>query len=95
MQKDFYQFYLSQHQNPICRRLHFFGTIVALIFLLSSFVTQKWSLLFGALFGGYGPAWVGHFFFEKNRPATFKYPLQSFFSDFRLFYDILRGKIPW
>ena len=95
MKEDFYQFYLSQHQNRTCRRLHFVGTIIAMIFLVSSILTQKWILLIGALFGGYGPAWIGHFFFEKNRPATFKYPLKSFMSDFRMFYEILTRKIPW
>ncbi|KWS06849.1 putative transmembrane protein [Lysobacter capsici AZ78] len=90
---EFYPFYLSEHSNRISRRLHFIGSWGVLILLaLAIFSGRPW-LLLGALVCGYGFAWVGHFFFEKNRPATFKHPLYSFVGDWVMFKDILTGKI--
>ena len=74
--KQFYPYYLSEHMNPICRGLHFIGTLCVIGIIIISFDNIK--ALFIAPVCGYGFAWVGHFFFEKNRPATFKYPLYSF-----------------
>ena len=90
---DFYPFYLSEHQDRTCRRLHFAGTILALACLLFFLFTLSWKALLAVLICGYGFAWVGHFFFEKNRPATFHYPLYSLFGDFVMAKDILTGKI--
>tara|TARA_B100000945_G_C20370386_1_gene591774 strand:- start:50 stop:382 length:333 start_codon:yes stop_codon:yes gene_type:complete len=88
--KQFYPFYLSEHMNPVCRGLHFIGTfIVAIVILLSIF--QIKFLLFAPIFG-YGFAWIGHFFFEKNKPATFSYPLYSLIADWVMFKDIFFGK---
>jgi len=92
--RDFYPFYLSEHANRVSRRLHFTGTSVALGLLIAAFVTQHWWLLGLALVQGYAFAWVGHFFFEHNKPATFKYPAFSLMGDWRLWWDILRRKIP-
>ncbi|ATE73159.1 DUF962 domain-containing protein [Lysobacter capsici] len=90
---EFYPFYLSEHSNRTSRRLHFIGSWGVLILLaLAIFSGRPW-LLLGALVCGYGFAWVGHFFFEKNRPATFKHPLYSFVGDWVMFKDILTGKI--
>lgn len=94
-QKDFYQFYLSQHKNKICRRLHFLGTSFSILSLLVILFFYEINFLFIPLLFGYLPAWVGHFFFEKNKPATFKYPFKSLFGDFRMFFEMLTGKIPW
>jgi hypothetical protein len=91
--KEFYPYYLSEHANSTCRRLHFIGTslvIGCLVMWLRSGIGW-WGL--GALFCGYGFAWVGHFFFEKNKPATFKYPFYSFVSDWVMYKDMLTGKI--
>jgi hypothetical protein len=90
--KEFYPYYLSEHQDPTCRRLHFIGTAL-LFFILGAaiFYGNYWILLLIPVVG-YGFAWVGHFFFEKNKPATFKYPFYSLASDFVLFYDLLTGK---
>src|ERR1700712_178753 len=72
---EFYLFYLSEHSDPICRRLHFAGSTLALVCLVALIVTRNpWWLLAGLLCG-YGFAWVGHFAFEKNQPASFKQPL--------------------
>tara|TARA_X000000368_G_C22955714_1_gene678662 strand:- start:109 stop:414 length:306 start_codon:yes stop_codon:yes gene_type:complete len=88
--KEFYPFYLSEHKHPICRGLHFIGTISVILIILFSFINIKILLLAPLL--GYGFAWIGHFFFEKNRPATFSYPLYSFIGDWVMFKDILIGK---
>jgi hypothetical protein len=92
---EFYPFYLSEHSNRTSRRLHFIGSCgVLILFALALALAQArpW-LLLAALLCGYGFAWVGHFFFEKNRPATFKYPFYSFAGDWVMFKDILTGKI--
>jgi len=89
----FYPFYLSEHSNRACRRLHFIGTTLALILILHALATLDFWWLLGALLVGYGFAWVGHYFFEKNRPATFKYPLYSLCGDWVMWSEILRGKI--
>lgn len=92
---DFYPFYLDEHKNLVSRRLHFVGTSIALIILVTAVVTQSWWLLALALIQGYAFAWVGHFFFERNRPATFKYPAYSLMGDWRLWWEILSGKRPF
>ena len=88
--EEFYPFYLSEHMNPICRLLHFSGTFSVIIILIGSIIINFKIILYAPLFG-YGAAWVGHFFFEKNKPATFKYPLYSFIGDWVMFKDILLG----
>ena len=92
---DFYPFYLSEHSNRTCRRLHFIGSTIALVLLFTTVFEQIWWLFVVAVVQGYGFAWVGHFFFERNRPATFKYPGFSFMGDWRLWWEILTGKIPF
>jgi hypothetical protein len=90
--KEFYPFYLTEHQNTTSRRLHFIGTSLFFIILIYGVFTAQWNLLWLCPIAGYGFAWVGHFFFEKNKPATFKYPLWSLLSDFKLYFQILAGK---
>lgn len=91
--RDFYPFYLSEHSDRICRRLHFAGTSLALLCLLQAIESlNAWWLLAGLL-GGYGFAWIGHFFFEKNRPATFIHPCYSFVGDWVMWRDMLVGRI--
>jgi hypothetical protein len=89
----FYPFYLSQHQNIICRRLHFFGSLSILLVLGFIIFSASWLLLLLLPLIGYGFAWIGHFYFEKNRPATFIYPFYSFIGDWVMFKDMLSGKI--
>lgn len=93
--KEFYPFYLSEHQNTISRRLHFIGTSIVIFLALSVLFSKQLGLLLLIPLVGYGFAWVGHFFFEHNRPATFSYPFYSLMGDFRLFYDMLTGKQPF
>lgn len=90
---EFYPYYLSEHSNRSCRRLHFVGTSLALGCLAAAILTLNAWWILGALFSGYLFAWIGHFFFEKNRPATFKYPFYSFLGDWVMFKDMLTGKI--
>jgi hypothetical protein len=90
---DFYPFYLTEHANRTSRRLHFVGTSVAVALLLAVLVTRVWWLAAAALLQGYAFAWIGHFFFEHNKPATFKHPLLSFMGDWRLWWEILTGKV--
>ncbi len=88
--KEFYPYYLSEHLHPICRLLHFIGTGGVIVLLTISISTQK-NLWIYAPLCGYSFAWIGHFVFEKNKPATFKYPLYSFIGDWVMFKDILLG----
>ena len=90
---EFYPFYLSQHANLACRRLHFVGSLIIVFLVFYIVFTSKWLLLFLIPVIGYGFAWVGHFFFEKNRPATFTYPVYSLIGDWVMFKDMLVGKI--
>jgi hypothetical protein len=90
---DFYPLYLSQHSNRSCRRLHFAGTTLGLLAALHAFSTLHFWWLLAGVAGGYAFAWAGHFFFEKNRPATFTHPLYSFMGDWAMWKDILTGKI--
>ena len=90
--KEFYPFYLSQHQGFMTRLLHFIGTALVIISFIAFLFTLNWRYFVAIPFLGYGFAWVGHFFFEKNKPATFQYPGYSLASDFKLFFDLLTGK---
>ncbi len=90
---DFYPFYLSEHSNRISRRLHFIGTLLVIVTAFYSLLSGRYLLLLLLPIIGYGFAWVGHFFFEKNKPATFIYPVYSLAGDFVMFKDILTGKI--
>jgi hypothetical protein len=90
---DFYPYYLQEHSNITCRKLHFIGTCGVISLLLLFFFTGNLMLLAALPFIGYGFAWVGHFVFEKNRPATFKHPFYSLIGDFRMFWDILTGRL--
>ncbi|HET6789368.1 MAG TPA: Mpo1-like protein, partial [Aquabacterium sp.] len=79
--QEFYPFYLSQHENRVCRRLHVVGSLLVLALLASVITTGQWLALWLLPLLGYGFAWVGHFAFERNKPATFQYPLYSFMGD--------------
>jgi hypothetical protein len=92
---EFYPYYLSEHENPTCRRLHFVGSTIGLACAATGIMHGRLGFLPLGLVVGYGCSWVGHFFFEKNRPATFRYPLYSFIGDWVMWKDIITGRIKW
>ncbi len=83
--EEFFPFYLREHSKPVTRGLHYFGSTLALGSVAAALATQMWWLIAVALVAGYGPAWVAHFFFEKNRPATFTYPFWSLRGDYHMY----------
>lgn len=89
----FYPYYLTEHADATNRLLHFTGTGLVIAFFIAGIVLQNWWLMVVIPFCGYGFAWVGHFFIERNRPATFTYPLYSMGSDFVMFWHILTGQL--
>ncbi len=91
--REFYPFYLSEHRNRTCRRLHFIGSccVLVVIAVVLAGASAWWLLLLPVI--GYGFAWIGHFAFEKNRPATFRHPLYSLAGDWVMFWQILTGKL--
>ena len=89
---EFYPFYLSEHENQTSRRLHFIGTSIGALLLVAAVVLLKWWIVVVALAQGYTFAWIGHFFFEHNKPATFQYPFFSFRGDGRLWWETLTGR---
>jgi hypothetical protein len=90
--QEFWPFYVSQHSRSSTRALHFAGTTMVLGSLAAGLLVAPWCALLAPVVG-YGPAWIGHFFFEKNRPATFTYPLWSLRGDFRMYVLILTGRM--
>jgi hypothetical protein len=90
---EFYPYYLREHSHPTCRRLHVLGTTLVLVALAAGAVTASWAWVASVPFLGYGPAWAGHFFFEKNRPATFRYPFYSLAGDFRMYWETVTGRL--
>jgi hypothetical protein len=90
---EFWPFYVGEHRNPVCRTLHYFGTSLGLLTLLTALFQSSLWLFPLALVFGYGPAWVGHFFIEHNRPASFRYPLWSLLADFKMLSLAVRGRM--
>ena len=91
--KSFYSYYLAEHSDVNNRLLHFLGTLLFFICLFAGIITRNWWLFALIPFVGYGLAWAGHYFIEKNRPATFTYPLFSLASDFVMFWHMITGQI--
>ncbi|MCA1929865.1 DUF962 domain-containing protein [Rheinheimera sp.] len=90
---EFYPYYLSEHQNPVCRRLHYIGSTLVLAILAALSLTGLWGYWWLMLLAGYGFAWLGHFKFEHNKPATFKYPFYSLAADWVMYKDFLTGQL--
>lgn len=90
--KDFYPFYLGEHSNSTCRRLHVLGTSLSVVLAGAAILSRKPKLLLAVPAAGYGCAWLGHFAFEKNRPATFQFPVWSLRGDFKMWFEVLTGR---
>jgi len=90
---EFYPYYLAEHANLTCRRLHVIGSTWVILVMIFAVWSRNWYLLWLIPVIGYGFAWVGHFFFEKNKPATFKYPLYSLAGDWVMYWQVITGKI--
>jgi len=91
--KEFYPFYLKEHTDKINRILHFIGTSILIVFIIYMVITKQYNMLWFSPLIGYSFAWIGHFVFEKNRPATFKHPLWSLISDFKMWFELLTRKL--
>ena len=91
---DFFPFYLREHAKPSTRALHYFGTTLVIAVALYAIIAGKWVFLLLMPVAGYFFAWVAHFFVEKNRPATFTYPLWSLAADFKMYFLWLTGQLP-
>jgi hypothetical protein len=91
--EDFWPHYVHAHRNPVNRALHYTGTTLALGSVAAAVTTFNPLWLLAAPVAGYGPAWIGHFFFEKNKPATFEHPLWSLRGDFKMYWLGLRGRM--
>lgn len=91
--REFWPYYVAEHSKPATRALHFVGTVTATACLVILIALGKWYWLPLAFVPGYGAAWIGHFFIEHNRPATFKHPLWSFISDYKMVGLMLAGKM--
>ena len=90
--KAFYPYYLKEHERPHTKLLHFIGTFFSFVFLTLLFISLNPIYFVAALVSGYGAAWISHFFIEKNKPATFSYPLYSLMGDYKMFFETLLGK---
>ena len=90
---EFWPFYLSQHSHPTNRALHIVGTAAGTLLLAAGLATLDWRLIVASVITGYAFAWAGHLFVERNRPATFTYPLWSLASDLRMFGLALTGRL--
>ncbi|MFV0467883.1 MAG: Mpo1-like protein [Dysgonomonas sp.] len=90
---EFYRFYLTEHCNIVDRRLHALGSTIGLYWIGKAIRQRKPKYVLYGLASGYACAWIGHFVFEKNKPASFKQPLYSFISDWRMLSDIVRGNL--
>jgi hypothetical protein len=91
--EQFWPFYLSEHGNPLNRKLHFIGTSLVVGIGATALVTGQWWMVAAMPVAGYGFAWVGHFIVEKNRPATLTYPLWSLRGDFEMWWKTITGEL--
>ncbi|MGC1546933.1 MAG: DUF962 domain-containing protein [Rhodanobacter sp.] len=91
--REFYPYYLGEHSNRMCRRMHFAGSSLVIIVVLWATFSGDMRWLWLAPIAGYGFAWVGHYVYEKNRPATFTHPLYSLMGDWVMYWQVLSGKV--
>lgn len=90
---EFYPYYLAEHRHPLCRALHYIGSMLVIALLILALYSQQWQLLWFLPLIGYGFAWLGHLLFEHNKPATFQYPFYSLAADWVMLKDFLTGRL--
>lgn len=90
---DFWDFYVQEHSQPLTRLLHFIGTSLGIILLVWFIARGTWYYFPLCFISGYAFAWVSHFFVERNKPASWTYPLWSFISDYKMMWYMLTGKM--
>ena len=90
---EFYPYYLAEHRHPLCRALHYIGSMLVIALLIFALSSQQWQLLWFLPLIGYGFAWLGHLLFEHNKPATFQYPFYSLAADWVMLKDFLTGQL--
>ncbi len=90
--RDFYPYYLEQHSHPVSRRLHVLGSLLALGWALAALASGHYLWILLAPLAGYGPAWIGHFFYQHNTPATLRHPVYSLVGDWVLVGEVLTGR---
>jgi len=93
--REFYPYYLAQHSSPGCRRLHVLGTLLAILLVAAGLGGGHASWLLAAPVAGYAPAWLGHWLFQHNLPATFRHPLYSLRGDLAMLAEVLTGRMRW
>ncbi|MCH2652198.1 MAG: DUF962 domain-containing protein [Gammaproteobacteria bacterium] len=90
--EEFYPYYIDEHKSKYNKLLHFIGTTIFFIFMIIFISSFEPKYIFYGFLSGYGWAWIGHFFIEKNKPATFYFPLYSLRGDWRMYKEIIQGK---
>ncbi|NVJ59116.1 MAG: DUF962 domain-containing protein [Gammaproteobacteria bacterium] len=90
---EFWPYYLGEHKRIVCRAWHYFGTAASILVAVVLIASQRWEWLWLVLIAGYGPAWIGHYVFEKNRPATFRHPFWSLMADYKMFGYAITGRL--
>jgi hypothetical protein len=91
--REFWDFYVAEHSLPLTRLLHFIGTSLGILLLAWVFLTGRWYFFPFFFIVGYGFAWFAHFVIEKNKPASFRFPLWSFISDFKMMFYMVTGRM--
>jgi hypothetical protein len=90
---EFWPFYLREHGDPRTRALHYVGTSLGIVLLIGFAFSGDWRLLLGSPIAGYAFAWLAHAFVERNKPATFTYPLWSLIGDFYMLFCWATGRL--
>src|SRR5690242_10345188 len=90
---EFWPYYVGEHRQPLTRTPHFIGNTNLLAWLLMAALRRSFRLAILGVITSYAFAWFGHFVIERNRPATFDYPVLSALADMRMYAKMWRGEM--